>query len=127
MTGHSLIVDGSEQAEDLEDNDMALLEAVKRACLSETHPPDSEMQDEDVLKCKRGAEPMSEFGTDFSRLIACAFPTKFPFGTGMPERVSSRHDDAYYTRYLMMHHSNTFASDCRVYFFLFNCLQRHSI
>jgi hypothetical protein len=50
----------------------------------------------------------------------------FPFGTGMPERVSTMHEDAYYTRYLMMHHGNTFASDPRFSFFLFNVMQRHA-
>ena len=44
----------------------------------------------------------------------------------MPEKVSSMHEDAYYTRYLMLHHSNSFSADPRLYFFLFNIMQRHA-
>ena len=111
-----LIVNSATAASDAE-IDQALLDGINVAMRT---GQDSVDKDDAILICQRGSVPMSDY--DDPNLLVCAFPHLFPFGTGVPKSYT----DPHFTRYLMLHHSNAFATEPRLYFLLFNTLQRQS-
>ena len=114
-----VIIDGSNRDED---PDQLLLDALN-ATLKRPTSEDSEAQaaEPDGLFCRRSEDPVNEFENG-SELLVCAFPHVFPFGVGVPRSSLSPK----FTRYLMLHHSNAFANEPRLYFLLFNQLHRHT-
>ena len=112
-----VIIDGTNRDED---PDQRLLDALN-ATMRKQPTDDSEAPaaEPDSLFCRRGDDPVNDF-ENRSELLTCAFPHVFPFGVGVPRSSLSPK----FTRYLMLHHSNVFANEPRLYFLLFNQLQR---
>ena len=96
------------------DPDQTLLDAVNKA--AKTPPSD------DGLVCRRSAIPFNEF-EDGQELLVCAFPHCFPFGVGVPPSSAT---SPTFTRFLMLHHTNTFSNEQRLQFLLFNQLHRQT-
>ena len=115
-----VIIDGHTNQE--EDPDQRLLAALnstlRNPCAEGSGEPPAET---DSLFCRRAVDPVNEF-EERGELLACAFPHAFPFGVGVPRSSLSPK----FTRYLMLHHSNVFANEPRLYFLLFNQLHRHT-
>jgi len=86
-----------------------------------TEDSDAPQAEQEGLFCRRSEDPVNEFENS-NELLVCAFPHVFPYGVGVPRSSLSPN----FTRYLMLHHSNAFANEPRLYFLLFNQLQRHT-
>ena len=102
-----LIVDSAKAASD-DDVDQALLDSINASM--QTGP--------DSIDTEAPAILVSQYGTN--EILVCGFPHLFPFGLGVPESNT----DPNYTRYLMIHHSNAFAAESRLYFFHINALKK---
>ena len=113
-----VIIDAAERDDD---PDQRLLDALNATMRKPVDADGTEAQDDSgALFCRRSDEPVNEFSNN-SDLLVCAFPHLFPFGVGIPSSALSQG----FTRYLMFHHSNAFSNEPRLYFLLFNQLQRH--
>ena len=116
-----VIIDGLREEED---PDLLLLKALNTTLRKPPAEDDSDAlptEPVDSLFCRRAEDPVNEF-EEQGRLLACAFPHVFPFGVGIPRSYLSTN----FTRYLMLHHSNSFANEPSLYFLLFNQLHRHT-
>jgi len=111
-----VIIDSSRSEED---TDQLLLDALN-ATMRKPSPEDSSNQSQtEGLFCRRSEEPVNDVANS-DQLLVCAFPHIFPFGVGVPkDPVNPK-----FTRYLMLHSSNSFANEPRLYFQLFNQLHR---
>ena len=111
-----VIIDSSRSEED---TDQLLLDALN-ATMRKPSPEDSSNQSQaEGLFCRRSEEPVNDVANS-DQLLVCAFPHLFPFGVGVPkDPVNPK-----FTRYLMLHSTNSFANEPRLYFQLFNQLHR---
>jgi len=104
-----------------EDTDQLLLDALNAAMRKPPadDPNNPSQAQQEGLFCRRSEDPVNDVANG-DQLLVCAFPHLFPFGVGVPkDPVNPR-----FTRYLMLHSTNSFANEPRLYFQLFNQLHR---